>query len=231
MATDIEKTNLESLGIDHKNVQVFDFRPFQILSRIKNIDSANSILSSIIECLKKDKRQKIILGSFWADEVEFLINPPADFFDRFQLVLVPHKLDIDNIEACKSVLTEIFSKEVLVHSKSRTVGNITILDYKGILCELYQFFDYSYVAGGFRSSVHSLLEPFLSNSKVLCGPSISKSTEYDMILNIDKRKISIIEQSSFYDELSKDRVDYEKVDHFKSSVATDHIKYINWVLN
>jgi len=231
MATDIEKENLNSLGIEHKDIQSFDFRPFQILSRINNIDTDNSLLSSIFVSLKKDKRKKIILGSFWADEVEFLKNPPADFFDRFQLVLVPHKLDAYNIEACKSVLSDIFSREVSVYSKSGSITDITILDYKGILCELYQFFDYSYVAGGFRSSVHSLLEPFLSNSKVLCGPSISKSTEYDMILEIDKRKISILETLSFYDELTKGEVDCEKVDHYKSTVDTDHKKYISWVLN
>ncbi len=229
MATDTEKRNVRTLGIEHDNIKSFDFRPFQIFSRINQVEK-NDVLKKVVENLNQDKRKKIILGSFWADEAQFLQNPPPDFFDQFQVCVVPHLLDSKSIDECYRTLENIFATEISIFSKDKSLQNVTIIDYKGILCELYQSFDFSYIAGGFRSTVHSLLEPFLSGSFVLCGPSVSKSTEYDMILSIDKNRIKIINKESFYNSLNAVGEDCEKVNKFKSTIDSEYISYIKWVL-
>jgi 3-deoxy-D-manno-octulosonic-acid transferase len=63
---------------------------------------------------------------------------------------------------------------------------------KGILCELYAEFPMAFVGGGFGKSVHSLLEPYLSNSMVFCGPKVHRSTEADVIDQNDKNRLLIL---------------------------------------
>ena len=42
-------------------------------------------------------------------------------------------------------------------------------------------FGHAFVGGGFGVSIHSVMEPFLAKSKVMCGPKVNRSTEFDMI--------------------------------------------------
>ncbi|MCY4643540.1 MAG: hypothetical protein OXB88_02890 [Bacteriovoracales bacterium] len=56
-----------------------------------------------------------------------------------------------------------------------------LLDLRGVLCELYSLFPVSYIGGGFGKSIHSVLEPFLADSHVICGPKVHRSSEYEFI--------------------------------------------------
>jgi len=174
------------LHVPLDTLEVYDFRPVQILKRIETREVALQNRIKIwskffkkLEATPKDKR--IIYGSFWPKEVELFTN----FSDETYLhVIVPHKLE--ESESIRSRLTQYFDEDEIqvIDEQSRDIhtnSRILIMNFKGVLCELYSYFKYAYVGGGFGVSVHSLMEAFLSDCLVVCGPRVTRSTEYDLI--------------------------------------------------
>ena len=82
-------------------------------------------------------------------------------------------------------------------------NGIWIFQIKGVLCELYSYFDQAYIGGGFGVSVHSLLEPYLSGCQVVCGPKVSRSSEYLWISENSNDSIRVAnDYSQIWDELN-----------------------------
>jgi 3-deoxy-D-manno-octulosonic-acid transferase len=76
---------------------------------------------------------------------------------------------------------------------------VVIINYSGILCELYKYFHHSYIGGGYERSIHSVFEPFFCGSMVYCGAKIHRSTEYDLIKEIAPGEIQVLFQAEqFY---------------------------------
>lgn len=202
-------------NISKEKIFVVDFRALQIISRLKK--SKESIVNKIpgfsyLEDLMSDFSQKsIIFGSFWPIEVE-LFND--DFFKSVQLskilpLIVPHNLSGEHIARIKLnikeknssmhiyEITESDSEDDVkrIVSSFRKNPGFIILNVKGILCELYSYTNLAFVGGGHGRSVHSLLEPYLANCNIICGPKVYRSTEYDIILERSTEHINIIESA------------------------------------
>lgn len=178
-----------------------ELRVLQIHQRLENANqtlqnkmSNFNLLSQWI--LSVDKNQRYIFGSFWNEEsflVEELIL--ATSFNHSRVLIAPHDLSQNNLQLIKASLEAKLpsqSKQLLiVDGTTREIPpdcKIIILNMKGVLLELYPFFGHAVVGGGFGVSIHSVLEPFLAKSKVVCGPKIHRSTEYDLIKYVTNQK-------------------------------------------
>jgi len=62
---------------------------------------------------------------------------------------------------------------------------------KGVLCELYPEASHAYVGGGFRKSVHSVLEPFVAGALVVTGPKVQRSTEVEVIAQVSSHGLTV----------------------------------------
>jgi 3-deoxy-D-manno-octulosonic-acid transferase len=141
---------------------------------------------------------RLIIGSAWKEDVSFL---PIDesFYQNRLVVIVPHDLNLNWAELMSSFSHLYFIKpettqtqmiKILTDYKNHPAPIVILI--KGILCELYAEFPMAFVGGGFGKSVHSLLEPYLSNSMVFCGPKVHRSTEADVIDQNDKNRLLIL---------------------------------------
>lgn len=200
---------------------VADFRVLQILDRLKKMKENHFFQSEIYKpffnLLESNYPQgKIIFGSFWEAEVKLLTHPQLqkDILNGDLLVVIaPHKLDSSSLERLderlKSTLPEI-PRYILADtqqqeqvsklaSSMKTRPGMIISTVKGVLCELYSFFQFSYVGGGFGKSVHSVLEPYLAGNRVFCGPKVQRSTEFVQIVDRDPTEIVLIDHmEEFY---------------------------------
>lgn len=204
--------------VDDK-LEIYDFRPVQILNRIDNrfkvLKEKITLWDELETYLNTYTRSKrIIYGSFWPNEVELLKNfKPNEFLH----VIVPHQLD-----KCNDILNEL--KRInptlniaIVDNTSKSIPNvdILILNLKGVLCELYSYFGHAYVGGGFGISVHSLMEAFLSGASVLCGPKVNRSTEYDLISQSHPDHLQILtKMEDFHERISYDGEELSNLDDF-----------------
>jgi 3-deoxy-D-manno-octulosonic-acid transferase len=168
--------------------EVFDFRIEQIQRRISVKDQKLQKLFPdflLLPNILKNKSKSLIFGNVWPSDLFLIEKLPKDVF----LIIVPHLLD-------EKILNQFRNQLTRLNRKFNEIGEVGSLDFssdtilinkKGILCELYTFFDHAYVGGGFEVSIHSILEPLVAGSnKIACGPKHGRSTEFDMALSFNK---------------------------------------------
>ena len=202
-----------SLGIyQHKeNMSVFDFRILSIQERLSKAEEKISnkfpLFFKIMNII--DQKNKMLFGSFWPIEKEIIAKSQVLLNDTICFI-APHNLNLVEIEDVKNYFEQNNKKVLIFDEKSRLEGidendfseyPIIILNMKGILCELYSFFDLTYVGGGFGKSIHSVLEPFLAGCHVFYGPNNSRSSEKVLINELDSRKCHELESMDLIDQI------------------------------
>jgi 3-deoxy-D-manno-octulosonic-acid transferase len=208
-ATENEMNNFKSELGNSASLYNCDFRIPRIEDRNLHANETlakREILANYIEKLKSiAASKKLILGSAWVSDMEILLD--ARLIERVKkgdlhILLAPHKIDDESVRALKKKCEEIFgqkSVEVVDENNFYLDSNIVILQMGGILCELYSLFSLCYVGGGYERSIHSVLEPFFSNNIVITGPTIHRSTEIDVIMEIAANEIHVLNRpDSFY---------------------------------
>lgn len=216
MSTNLDKELVvKEFDIAQDNIETYDFRPVQIYKRIRNkhdhLKSNFPCFESFFNLLEKfDKDKRVILGSYWNDERILTTEISELIKSGYHVSIVPHKLDETSIDEIKESINRIDpSLEIYEISKSKSKGQIEntikemeskngilIINLKGVLCELYTLYGHAYVAGGYRLSVHSLMEPYLGECMIYCGPKIHRSTEYDLIRQSNPDRIKIVEKEN-----------------------------------
>ncbi|MDP7319994.1 MAG: hypothetical protein QF441_05265 [Bacteriovoracaceae bacterium] len=179
------------------HLDYFDFRVLTISQRVahktKTLTQKFPIFFNFESWMQQQKKQKVIMGSLWPQEVEAFKEHGKDLVSRDIVCIAPHKLDTEHMLDLKNrfkklsipvyVISNLLDENELsqLFKLYEREKGVFLFDVKGVLCELYSSFDFAYVGGGFGSSVHSLLEPYLSGLIVFCGPRVHRSTEYSYI--------------------------------------------------
>ncbi len=216
------------MGIDPNNLVVFDFRIIQIEKRTRaataTLSNFINELSPIFEKYSKDKR--LVMGSGWPNEMEIFAD--TEFVSKILLgelfvAVAPHKLGADHLKTLESSINKVadkikanipvyfYSANLAEEQKRNLIADfmdgpgIFVITTPGILCELYHFFGHSFVGGGHGRSIHSVLEPFVANSMVYCGPKTHRSTEFDFVKSFDDNSIVVIEKLRDFYSVFKNR--------------------------
>lgn len=207
-ATNTDKERfVRNFGASEDRLAVFDFRPLAIQKRLdarqntfRDKFPAYDLFMDAIGRYPIEKR--IVFGSFWASELE-AFDRSIDF-KEYAVCLFPHRLDGDSLGEITSGLAKKVSAPVYVmgddqeRNKRELEGfsenpGPLVLALKGVLCESYPDFGAAFVGGGHGLSVHSLMEPFMGGCKVLCGPKVHRSTEYDLIMEMNPDRLGIVD--------------------------------------
>lgn len=160
-----------------KNGSVFDFRIEQIKRRLEG--KAEKFQKSFPEYSglgfhQVPREKRLLFGNAWPSDIPLLDELP----ENYSVLVVPHKLE----------------PEILAEFEKRLGKRATILNRKGVLCELYADFGKAYVGGGFETSIHSVLEPLISGAdQISCGPIHHRSTEFDIAESLGK--ITVVKNS------------------------------------
>ena len=123
-------------------------------------------------------------------------------------LVAPHKLGPTFIrDMVRSITDQGLS--VIVCSGEEDIsfdrGDVVILTVPAILCEMYTLFGDAYVGGGFGRSVHSLLEPILAGCRTFSGPKTFRSTEFDLALEIDSKRMIVLDTPESFSKSWKKR--------------------------
>lgn len=201
-ATDIEKKNFQNLLDQNVKIYSCDFRVPRITERMQGAEALLLSKKALAPYFAKLKAlppsEKIILGSAWKSDLEILNHPElilAVKSGKLHLLIAPHKLDAvfcrELLLLCQQYFGE--AQVAIVNEEHPYAGQpVVILQVGGILCELYGLFSLSYVGGGYERSIHSVLEPFVSNNVVVTGPKIHRSTEIDLALSVVPEEIHVL---------------------------------------
>jgi 3-deoxy-D-manno-octulosonic-acid transferase len=189
-------------NLPQDKIQVVDLRVLQIMERLKTAQETMSCKipgqEYLLPFLEDNIAKTIVFGSFWPIEVDLMNEGFFQSIKKSELtpVIVPHQLSSENIGRIKLNLKaacgdlciyqinqdDTASEVQSVINALKDKNGILLFNVKGVLCEFYSMFKLAYVGGGHGRSVHSLLEPYLANCNLLCGPKTFRSTEYDIII-------------------------------------------------
>ena len=215
--------SFKDLGIKEEKLSILETRPLRIFERLGDQQFFSQKIPGwpiVNEFIQKRSGLKLIAGSVWPSDLEILLTDL--FIQEFQsgrslCFLFPHKLDSKSLSSLEKVIWQlapglkihylktgqVAECQRLVTEFSSRPGLVLVL-VKGILCEAYKPFEVAYVGGGFERSIHSLLEPWVSQLHLYCGPKTHRSTEYDLILESTPNVVTVLADSQEWDkQLSK----------------------------
>ena len=117
-----------------------------------------------------ENKKVIVAGSTYIKDSEMLFRI-SQSMPEVKFIITPHDIN----EALK------FKDFGLLYSQANetniTKYQILIIDNVGILSQLYQYADVSYVGGAFGDGLHNILEAIVFGSKVIFGPNCKQYQE------------------------------------------------------
>ncbi len=121
-------------------------------------------------------KRTIIFGSSWSEEENILIDwLKENNSDDLKYILVPHDVSKGKIEVLKAKIDIPYS---LWSSESIDDNHqVLIVDTIGLLNKIYQYGWVAFIGGGFRKSIHNILEPMAQQIPVIIGPNYSNFPE------------------------------------------------------
>jgi 3-deoxy-D-manno-octulosonic-acid transferase len=188
----------------------------------------------------------IILGSIIPSDYKIIFSSFKDFYYKgdvsleeknHRIIIVPHEINKLEIKSIQSELKSIGLSTILYSNKKElSKSRILIVDKVGILADLYQYSDISYIGAGFSTGVHSVIEPAIYNNIVSFGPNyqivdmavdlINKNIGY-----LIKNKNDLIKTLSILDDKQKLKVDKSKIKKYIMSQKSASNNIIRYILN
>ncbi len=182
-----------------REVFLTDYRLLRIFERqersMDTLATKFPNLSALFEQLSKERHRVVMHGNFWPGEWPSITNVHP-FKNALVYILIPHDVSDKSLKIFQQWEQEkkiylINSDTIWNNSNFELTQRPIVLFLRGVLCELYSLCQWAVVGGGFQAKVHSLLEPYLAGTRVLCGPGISYSQEYDLVESNDPGGIQI----------------------------------------
>ena len=172
-----DQSSLELLKrFKHLNVSVAGDTRFD---RVYEIFEQRKELPLIEKYLNKPESGKNIVfvaGSTCVKDEDILI-PYFNQHPEIKLIIAPHEINEQRIEALKNRLT----RPVVCYSQAdennvKDAGCL-IIDCIGLLSSIYRYGDLAYIGGGFGKGIHNILEAAVYGIPVLFGPRYDKFKE------------------------------------------------------
>ncbi|MBM3923468.1 MAG: hypothetical protein FJ338_01195 [Sphingomonadales bacterium] len=156
--------------------------------------------------LESSPRPVMIGGSTWPEDHRWLLYglveqhhqiSPKSPQNRWKLMLVPHEINPQQIQALNRLLQEISaSMSTPLHwrfySQINPLGttlhvdlaslDVLIVDQKGLLSRLYRYGQAAWIGGGFGAGIHNVLEAAVYGLPVGFGPRYLGFTEAEALL-------------------------------------------------
>ncbi len=152
-------------------VQTGDPRWDRVASRFQKPSSRLSEIMARVGA-KDLPRPWWVLGSAWQEDLDFLLPQLGRLGFNGTLWVVPHSLTAASLQRQERAL-ELYLGSPPIRTSSAlepATSAGVLVDELGVLVELYTQADLAWVGGGFKTGLHSVIEPALAQIPVACAP-------------------------------------------------------------
>ncbi len=153
-------------------------------TRIDRVSAMTKSANDLPEIKHFKKKETVVIGGSTYDEEEAWLqkwresrsNPP-------KLIIAPHEPTEDRLND----LEKRFQNQGIRYSEIRSneqlkAAPVLLIDRVGMLGDLYQYGDLALIGGGFRKSIHNILEPAAHGLPLLFGPNHYKFPEANALI-------------------------------------------------
>jgi len=175
-----DQQSLELLKrFNHNNVSItgdtrFD-RVYEIFNQRKELPIVEKFLN------QPEKELVFVAGSTWENDEAILI-PYLNQHPEIKLIIAPHEINEQRIEALKSRFTCPVIRYSQANENNVCNAGCLIIDCYGLLSSVYRYGDLAYVGGGFGKGIHNILEAAVYGIPVLFGPNYRKFKEAEELI-------------------------------------------------
>jgi len=172
-----DQQSLELLKkINHNNVSITGDTRFDRVYEIFNQRKELPIVEKFLNQTEKGKGLVFVAGSTWENDEAILI-PYFNQHPEIKLIIAPHEINEQRIEALKSRFTCPAVRYSQADENSVRNAGCLIIDCYGLLSSVYRYGDFAYVGGGFGKGIHNVLEAAVYGIPVLFGTQYHKFKE------------------------------------------------------
>ena len=107
-----------------------------------------------------------IVGSSLPSDIKFLTPFIEQYQDKIRFIIVPHDIKEVEIARIQATFQAAFRYS---DPKNMNFSRILIIDNVGMLSSLYRYAGYAFIGGGFRGSLHNILEAAVYGIPVFFG--------------------------------------------------------------
>lgn len=170
----------------------------------------------LIEKFKLDKKL-LILGSSWEKEenalLNFIQNVP-NWNEKLKIIVAPHNIYEDHVKEIEKKLPVKTLKYSYADINNISDFDVLIIDNIGMLSNLYQYSDISFIGGGFTNRLHNILEAATFGNAVLYGNNHSKFPEAKQLYNFGGG-IELNHENDFAEKINLLLADNEHLESIK----------------
>ncbi len=174
--TDYDARQFKKFGLRHPVIEeVGDTRYDQVLQRSKAAQEVELLPNGFTR-----RKKVLVIGSSWQSDEDNLIPTLKKLFKEEKhlfTLLVPHEPTEQNLERIEKQLGPEITHIRFSHINNFKEEKLVIVDSVGILVTLYKYAHIAYIGGGFKSSVHNVLEAAVYGIPVVYGPKHTNSQE------------------------------------------------------
>ncbi len=155
-------TLIQQIGIQHYTVAGdtrFD-RVAEICAHVQPIAIAERF---------KAGGKLMIIGSSWPEDMEILIPFIQENQAVLKFIIAPHTIDESEIKHIENALPGQTIRYSRAGQKELYSASVLIIDNIGMLTALYQYGDFAFVGGAFKTGLHNILEPATFGMPIFFG--------------------------------------------------------------
>ena len=159
----------------------------------------------------KDNSAVLVAGSVWSEDMEILI-PFINQSSNLKFIIAPHEIKDQQMKEWENQIT---GKSVIRFSNAANNENLSsfdvlIIDNVGMLSSIYQYGDYAFIGGGFKTGLHNILEAATFGMPIFFGDKsyIKFQEAKDLIDENGAFKVSSFE--AFNNKMAEFLMDVEK---------------------
>jgi 3-deoxy-D-manno-octulosonic-acid transferase len=167
---------LKNIGIDGNALIAGDTRFDRVISIAENKITLPEVLIQF-----SANRKVIVAGSTWEEDEEEFVHY-ARTHEEIKFIIAPHEIDEERLFGIKKMFkNSIYFSEFV---KGNIDAQIIIIDNIGMLSQLYQLANVTYIGGGFNDSgIHNILEAAVYGKPIIFGPIYEKFSEAVDLVN------------------------------------------------
>jgi 3-deoxy-D-manno-octulosonic-acid transferase len=183
----------------------------------------------------KDNSNVLVGGSVWPEDMEILI-PFINQSSNLKFIIAPHEIKDEQMKEWENQIT---GKSVIRFSNATVDQKISsydvlFIDNVGMLSSLYQYGEYAFIGGGFKTGLHNVLEAATFGMPIFFGnKSYTKFQEaIDLIELNGAYSINDFEEfNKIMTELLLDNKKYNLTENITSQYVKNHTGATDVILN